>query len=370
MAPPAAPRQLCVFSSFGKGGAQRRFADIANGLGGKYGYDLFAMDGDYAACDWLDRGVDHRIVDCGSEKGATLANLSRFRAVIRCSEADLLVTNNWGAIEWCLANWPGVLPHVHIEDGFGPEEAAGQLRRRIWFRRLALSRARKVVVPSRTLLDIATRIWRIAPGRVAHIPNGIDGRRFAVEPDRRLTADLGLLAGVPIVGTAGQLRPEKNLTRLIQAFAAVCEKTPCHLLIVGEGAERPGLEETARGLGLGERVTFAGHVDGPERLLGALDVFAISSDTEQMPFTVLEAMAAGLPVAGVDAGDIKAMVSAENKAFIVEKDARRLAGAIGDLLADGERARVIGAANRRKAAETFGQERMIAAYDELFDAIA
>jgi glycosyltransferase involved in cell wall biosynthesis len=233
-----------------------------------------------------------------------------------------------------------------------------------------LSRARKVVVPSRTLFDIATRIWRIAPRRVAHIPNGIDGRRFAVEPDRRLVADLGLPAGVPIVGTAGQLRPEKNLTRLIHAFAALCEKMSCHLLIVGEGAERPGLEKTARGLGLGEQVTFAGHVDGPERLLGALDVFAISSDTEQMPFTVLEAMAAGLPVAGVDAGDIQAMVSAENEAFIVEKDARRLAGAIGDLLVDGERARVIGAANRRKAAETFGQERMIAAYDELFGAIA
>ena len=93
-------------------------------------------------------------------------------------------------------------------------------------------------------------------------------------------------------------------------------KRRSHLVIVGDGAERRALESQALAMGLSNTVIFTGAIEDPARLLGAFDVFAISSDTEQMPISVLEAMAAGLPIAGVDVGDVKEMVSIENRQFI------------------------------------------------------
>ena len=82
---------------------------------------------------------------------------------------------------------------------------------------------------------------------------------------------------------------------------------PVRLVIAGDGAERATLEQFAQELGISDRVVFTGHML-PEAVLGSFDVFALSSDTEQMPNAVLEAMAARLPVASVDVGDVKDMV--------------------------------------------------------------
>ena len=79
------------------------------------------------------------------------------------------------------------------------------------------------------------------------------------------------------------------------------------------------LESQSRAMGLDDIVTFTGAIEDPARLLGVFDVFALSSDTEQMPISVLEAMAAGLPVASVDVGDVKEMLSLENRPFVVNQ---------------------------------------------------
>ena len=93
---------------------------------------------------------------------------------------DLLLTYNWGAIEWALADRiRPVCPHLHVVDGFGPEEARAQLPRRVWLRRLALSGRTTVVVPSQSLRALATAVWGLNPGRVRHIPNGVDAAALA-----------------------------------------------------------------------------------------------------------------------------------------------------------------------------------------------
>lgn len=121
----------------------------------------------------------------------------------------------------------------------------------------------------------------------------------------------------------------------------------------------------ARDLGVADRVTFAGH-QAPERLLGAFAVYALSPDTEQMPISLIEAMAAALPVAAVDVGDVKAMLASENTPFVVAKDAAALAGALARLPADPALGRRLGEANARRARAEFDQARMFAAYDALY----
>jgi glycosyltransferase involved in cell wall biosynthesis len=276
------------------------------------------------------------------------------------------VTYNWGAIEWALAAAFTNIAYIHIVDGFGPEEAEHQLARRVWFRRLALARCNRIVVPSRTLHRVAKEVWRIPDDRILHIPNGVDADHFARQPDAHLVSALGIPRDRRIVGTLASLRPEKNITRLLHAIAQVSERTPIALVIIGDGAERRALESEAQAMGLGNTVIFTGAIEDPSRLLGVFDVFAISSDTEQMPISVLEAMAAGLPIAGVDVGDIKEMVSIENQQFIVDRGSPPLAVAISDLLADSESRARIGSANRQRVCTDYTLDRMVRSYTELY----
>jgi glycosyltransferase involved in cell wall biosynthesis len=98
-----------------------------------------------------------------------------------------------------------------------------------------------------------------------------------------------------------------------------------------------------------------------------MDVFALSSDTEQMPFSVMEAMASGLPVASTDVGDVRSMLAAEGAAHIAARDAEALAAALRPLLMDASLRARLGAANRAKAERDYDQEAMFQAYAALID---
>ena len=358
----AAPTLCHVYATFAVGGPQMRFAALANRFADRYRHLIVAMDGVTAASERLAPGVDAVFPPVAIRKGATLANRASFRAALRAWRPDLLVTSNWGSIEWAVANRPHLVPHIHIEDGFGPEEQAGQLPRRVLIRRLALRRS-TVVVPSRTLFRMATDIWRLPAARVHYIPNGIDLAAFAAAAPVRLPG-----AG-PVIGTVAALRPEKNLARLLHAFRTVAAATPARLAIVGAGPERAALEALAAALGLADRVTFAGHSAAPAGYYRGFDLFALSSDTEQMPLSVIEAMAGGLPVAATDVGDVRAMLAPENAPFVVPGDPAALAEALLALVRDASARAAIGAANRARATAEFDQETMFAAYAALFDTV-
>ena len=209
------------------------------------------------------------------------------------------------------------LPHIHHEAGFGKEETERQLTRRILLRRVALREARQIVVPSRTLERIALDVWQFQKHRVAYVPNGIDDERFvtARRPARR--SDRGSSI---VIGSLAPLRPEKNISRLLSAFAFAHERAPVRLMIAGDGADRTKLEAQARELGVAHAVQFLGAVDRPESVLSEVDIVALSSDTEQMPNSVLEAMAAALPVVSPDVGDIREMLAPENAPFVVARN--------------------------------------------------
>jgi L-malate glycosyltransferase len=360
---------LHVFPSFRVGGSAVRFATIANYLGQEHRHTIVALDGAYDCAARLEPGVVRELV--GIEEPDTrnpIARLFGLRARLGAIAPDLLVTYNWGAIEWALANriWP-VCRHVHFEDGFSVGEADRQFRRRVVLRRIALSGNSRVVVPSLTLHDIARRVWKLAESRVIYVPNGVDCDRFAAPPDqayrRRLKSDPGVL----IIGTVAALRPEKNIARLIRSVAPLRGSIDFRLVIAGDGSERPALTQLAEALGLADRVIFLGTVSGAERVLPLFDVFALSSDTEQMPLSVLEAMAAGLPVAGSDVGDVKAMLPDESRRHIVPRDDEAaLTQALAKLLGNDELRRSLGRLNQAHVRAHYAQATMLASYHRLF----
>ncbi|MBA2588379.1 MAG: glycosyltransferase family 4 protein [Alphaproteobacteria bacterium] len=349
--------QVTVFATFRVGGPQVRFAALANHLGRSFRHIIVAMDNQFDCKSLLDPSLDITFRSFDIDKAKIFANLRMFRKFLGGIKPDVLVTHNWGSIEWALANWPGLVRHIHIEDGFGPEEAARQLPRRALARRALLGRS-QVVVASHKLEQIATGIWKLDPHIVHFVPNGIDCERFAAG------AEPIVPAGAPTIGTVAALRREKNLPRLIEAFRTLRENMPCRLVIAGDGPERSILEEQVERLGLGEDVIFLGHRTDTERVYASLSIYVLSSDTEQMPLSVIEAMAAGLPVVSTDVGDVREMVSAGNREFIRGDDAETLALNLGTLL-ESRQAEHIGAHNQIKAREDFSQVKMFSAYEAL-----
>lgn len=361
-------RLFHVFSTLNVGGPQVRFVTLANKLGLEFEHILFAMDHGYESTKLFDPAAPCTIRDIAYAKGHMVRNFFTFRRTLGKIRPDVLVTYNWGAIEWGIANIGRSCPHIHIVDGFGPEEADRQFARRVQFRRVALRWNTTVVVPSRTLVDIVTNIWRLDPATVVHIPNGIDCTRFARPRDPELARQYGLEPDALVTGTVAALRPEKNLERLLRAFRMASDDPSHHLMIVGDGAERPALEASAKSLGLANRVVFTGYISDPAAILGLFDIFALSSDTEQMPISVLEAMAAGLPVAGVDVGDVRQIVSDANKSYIAARDTASLGAILATLAGDADLRARVGQANRAHVQAVYDEATMVEAYARLFSA--
>ena len=360
-----------VFPSFGHGGVPIRISTVINHFGGRYRHTVLSLDGDTGAASRIDPAVGVDVRDPGIDKTRPIASLFRMRRTLSDLSPDLLLTYNWGSVEWALVNrLMPVAPHIHLESGFGPEEADRQIPRRVKLRRLALARIRALVVPSFTLVGIARNVWRLDPARIRHIPNGVDCALFGGEGDPAAAPGFVRQPGEMIVGTLAPLRPEKNLRRLLRVFALLRCARPVRLLIAGDGVERAGLEAEAGRLGIADRVIFTGHVEQPEKVYPLMDVFAITSDTEQMPNTLIQAMAASLPVAGVDAGDIKANLSPENRDLVVGRDDEQgLADFLARVLQDDNFRAGLAAANRKHVVETYSAETMFAAYGALFDEI-
>lgn len=353
------PLMLSVFSTFAVGGPQMRFTRLAGHLAGRWRHAVIAMDGVLSCAERLPACLDVAYPDIGIVKGDLPGNVRRFRSALRTIAPDLLVTYNWGTIEWAVANLLPLVRQVHVEDGFGPEERERQIPRRVWMRRLALRRA-TIVLPSRTLERIAIETWRLPRDHIRYVPNGIDLSRFS--PRQRATP-----ADEAVIGTVAALRPEKNLLRLLGAVARVRKRRPVRLAIVGDGPERPSLAAHAAELGIEPFVTFHGHQPDPAPFYSGFDLFALSSDTEQMPISVLEAMASGLAVVATDVGDVRAMLSPDNAPLVVERDEAALAGAILRALDDDGLRTAAGRANRARAEQEFDERTMCVRYARIFD---
>lgn len=359
------PLVLHVFPTFEVGGAQMRFCAIANRFGPRWRHAVIALDGRRGAADRLRAEVEVTLLDSPCRRDGTLRDLWRIRALLAELRPSVLVTSNWGSIDWAIANRLGArLAHLHAEDGFGPDEATGQKARRVLVRRAVL-RASTVVLPSATLVTIARDVWRLPAARLRHIPNGIDLQRFTPAGPR---ADLAPAGVGPVIGTVATLRAEKNIARLLRAVSLLRARgLACRLVVVGEGAERPRLEALAGELGLAGAAHFAGDHADPSDAYRGFDVFALSSDTEQMPLSVIEAMASGLPLVATDVGDVRAMLGEAGAACVVPRDDAALADGLARLLGDPALRASLGYANRARAERDFDAERMFAAWRALYD---
>ena len=202
-------------------------------------------------------------------------------------------------------------------------------------------------------------------GRVDVIHNGIDPGVRPTSSDRNTARRLlGLADGAFVVGTAARLDAVKDLPTLVQAVGVVASRRPgVELVIVGDGEERRAIEAAASAAGCADRVHLVGYRPDVRRLLPAFDVYANSSISEGISLTILEAMAAGVPVVATRVGGTPEVILDGLTGLLVEsRSVAEMASAVGLLASEPGRRQQLASAGRIRVEECFGLDRMVASY--------
>lgn len=364
-------RLLHLHSSFDAGGKELRAAKLINAFGKGVSHTIVSAQPEaLGAVAALDKRI---AVDLPTDFPAlsgkpTPGRLQRLAGAMR--GFDLILTYNWGAMDGAMAHtlfrdFHGLAPLVHHEDGFNQDEAQRLKLSRNWFRRIGLGRASALVVPSRRLEAVALGAWYQPRGKVHRIVNGIDTAAYGRRPKADVLPRVIKRPGEKWLGTIAGLRPVKNLPRLVRAFAALPEDW--QLVVLGEGTEREAIRAEALRLEIAHRVHLPGFIADPASAIGLFDLFALASDSEQFPISVVEAMAAGLAVVSPDIGDVAAMLAPENRAFVAPAgDEAALSDHLLALAGDGDLRQSIGTANRTLALAEYDEKAMVARYRDVY----
>ncbi len=215
----------------------------------------------------------------------------------------------------------------------------------------------------------------VSPEKIIMIPNAVAIERFSRMNSReRVRIELGIDPSSPVIGTVARLVTAKQLDCLLEAARVVCEAIPkARFLIIGDGPLREKLEAQALQLELTpQHVTFLGsRLDIPE-LLPALDIFALSSEREGIPVSMLEAMAASRPVVATRVGGIPQVIQDRHNGLLVSPhDPAGLAKALLTLMEDSTLCKSVAMEGYRTVEERFSTDvighRIIALYDGLLE---
>ena len=367
-----AVRILHLHSSFDLGGKEARAVRLMNHFGDQAAHTIMSAVPDaLGARQAIDTRVKVSFPGAAAPSLAGMPGMGRYRQLARYMQKfDLVLSYNWGSMDGVMAHTllsrsMNLPPLIHHEDGFNHDEIQRLKKRRNWFRTIALQRSNALVVPSKTLENIARSAWHQPLDKICRFPNGIDIAHFNRRPQRGSFPGFQKRGDEIVVGTIAGLRTVKNLPRLVRAVAAAGPNV--RLAIAGEGPEREVIMKEAQRLGIADRVMMPGFLRDPARYIRLFDIFALSSDSEQYPISLVEAMASELPVVSTDVGDVRNIVAPENLPYIVARtDEAALAGAIQKLAADAVLRKTLGDANRYLATSHYDEAMMFARYRQLY----
>ena len=287
----------------------------------------------------------------------------RLARVLREMQVDILHTHNFAPLIYgTLAAKLSKIPTINTRHG----RAALRTYAWVW------SLTDCVVAVSHDARTELLRHNSIRSDKVSVIWNGIDLSPYRAAPSTDIRRELGLPGDVPLIGTVGRLSEEKDHATLLRAFRTVLDHgIAAKLLIAGGGAMEEPLKNLARELAVDAHVHFLGFRRDVPAVLQGCDLYVQSSRMEGVSLTLIEAMAAGLPVVATRVGGNPEVVQdGETGALVPPADPVAFAAAMTAILRDREAARRLGEAGRRRAYEVFSIDVMVDAYMQLYERVS
>lgn len=289
--------------------------------------------------------------------------------VFRRERPDIVHTHAWGTLlEGLVAARLARVPIVvHGEHG------TLQLKHRQRVaQRIAWKAADRMLSVSSRLAERISHDTGLPLARMTVIRNGVDLNRFQRVDRADARARLGFADDELVAIAVGRLVPVKDHLTLLEATALARRSgRPFTLAIAGDGPLRSTLEERARALGLDAAVRFLGHRGDVETVLAAADLFVLSSVSEGLSNTILEAMATGLPVVATRVGGADEMVEDGVTGVLVPASSpSEMAAALTAVFGDADARRTMGIRGRARAKTEFSLETMVRRYESLYVELA
>jgi L-malate glycosyltransferase len=225
--------------------------------------------------------------------------------------------------------------------------------------RFSIEQSDGVTAPSAFLAQ-ATRDNFGVTRPIEVIPNFVDTERFRPNgPGSEL-----------VVVHSSNFRPLKRVDDVIAVFERVARKSPARLVLLGDGPERPRIEELVRAHGLGDRVEFLGETRDVAAVLRRAHVFLLPSETESFGLAALEALACGVPVVASRTGGLPEVIREGEDGYLLPVgDIEAMAAAVGRILGDGALQRRLAATARAGAVDRFARAPMISRYEAYYDKV-
>ncbi|MFP8953861.1 glycosyltransferase [Natrialbaceae archaeon A-arb3/5] len=350
------------------GGAERTLVDLANGLDpDQFEVTIWTIAEPGPLAAEVDEHVSVRSLEATS-KADVLAPL-RFVSALRRVRPDVLQSflfydNTLAAVAGLFSPETTVITGVRAV----PNEPS---RVRTLVRHVTPRLADHVVSNSEAGAEFIVD-HGADPDDVSVVHNGRDLEAYrSGEATPELRESLGIPPDARVVGTVGRLLERKGHYDLLEAWPGVVAAHPdAHLLLVGDGPDREGLEARARTLGIAETVHFAGTRDDVPALLDLMDVFAFPSHFEGLPGALLEAMAAGLPIVATPVdGNSELVTAGESGVFVPVSDPDSLESQISTLLTKEEHGHKLGATAAKVASTEFSLDRMLSDFVSLYESV-
>jgi len=237
-------------------------------------------------------------------------------------------------------------------------------------KRLLALKTKAVIIVSEDSKRVAVGNGSVPEGRVTVIPNGIDTTVFAsgAIPSRGGSDRNDANAPPVVIGSVGRLSSEKNYSLLVRAFARVAKDNKFSLLLVGDGPDRERIEAEIDRLNLKDRCVITGMQGDVVPWLQRMDIFCLSSDTEGLSISLLEAGACGIPSVVTDAGGNREIIEDGVSGLVVPmRDEAALASGIERLAGDAALRKTMGAAARRTVEDRYSLDAMVDRYVKVYE---
>jgi glycosyltransferase involved in cell wall biosynthesis len=356
---------LFLVNHLNTGGITSYILTLAAGLK-KKGHSIFvASSGGELLPKFNDLGIIYIPIPIRTKNELSpkiLLSALKLKKVIKDNRIDILHSQSRTTqVLGCLLHEFTGLKHISTCHGF--------FKRR-FSRKILPCWGEKIIAISEQVEEHLRYDFKVSPGRIELINNGIDVDKFKpVSAFQKQEAKLRLgIKSAPVIGILARLSDVKGHKYLIEAIKMVLVfSSDVKLLIAGEGKLEKELKRLAESLNIKKSVLFIPEALDTRDILSAIDIFVMPSLKEGLGLALMEAMSFGLPVIGSAVGGIKTLIQDEKNGLLVNsRDASGIARSIIDLLSDPDKAARLGANARKFIAEEFSEKRMVLKTEKLY----